>query len=203
MQPLSPNRVLFFASFLTVALIGALFPFFPRDVSVSEGDIASRDIHSPLSKTFESEVLTEQARASAAAALPPVLVYDPSVQARQIATLANALESIDSARKNQALSESAKRARLLAIRDLGSLSRASIDTVLSLPDDEWLKVQNESTRVLSDTLSRSVADDSLPGERDGLLQRISPDLSAAEANLVADLVRPLVATTLIIADDAT
>ncbi len=202
MQPLSPNRVLFFAIFLTAALIGALFPFFPRSVSVSEGDIASRDIHSPRSKTFQSEVLTEQARASAADTVPPVLVYDPSVQARKLTTLANALRSVDSARNNEALSDSAKRARLLAIQDLG-LSRGSIDTVLALPDDAWQKVQDESTRVLSDTLSRSVGDDSLQGERDGLLQQISPDLSAAEATLVADLVRPLVVSTLIIDEDAT
>jgi putative nucleotidyltransferase with HDIG domain len=203
MQPLSPNRVLFFAAFLTAALIAALFPFSPRNIGVSKGDIASRDVHSPRSKTFQSEVLTEQARSSAANAVPPVLVYDPSVQGRQIATLSSALKSVDSVRKNEALDQTAKRARLLGIRDLGSLSRASIDTVLSLPGDEWQKVQDESSRVLSDTLSRSVGQDSLQIERDGLFQQISPDLSAGEANLVADLVQPLVVPTLISDEDAT
>jgi len=202
MQPLSPNRILFFACFLTAALIAALFPFFPRSVSISEGDIASRDVHSPHSKTFESQVLTEQARASAEDAVPPVLVFDPSVQARQINFLGAALNSVDSARKNEALSESARRAQLLAIHDLG-LSRASIDTVLALPDDEWQKVRDESTHVLSATLSRSVGEDSLQGERDGLLQQISPDLSADEANLVADLIRPFIVSTLVIDDNAT
>ena len=202
MQPLSPYRILFFAGFLTFALIGALFPFFPRDISVNKGDIASRDIRSPHSKTFQSQVLTDQARAAAANAVPAVLVYDPSVQAHQLATLAAALQSVDSARKNQALSESAKRAQLLAIRDLG-LSRSSIDTVLSLQDDEWQRVQAETNRVVSDTLGRSIGSNSLQAERDGLLQQISPDLGAAEANLVADLARPFVVSTLIVDDNAT
>ena len=203
MQPLSPNRILFFAVFLSAALVAALFPFLPRNIGVSKGDIASRDIHSPRSKTFQSEVLTEQARASAANAVRAVLVHDPSVQGRQIATLSSALKSVDSVRKNAALDETAKRARLLGIRDLGSLTRTSIDTVLSIPDDEWQNVQNESSRVLSDTLSRSVGQDSLQNERDGLFQQISPNLSADEANLVADLVRPLVVLTLISDEDAT
>jgi hypothetical protein len=203
MQPLTPNRILFFACFMTAALIAALFPFFPRSANVSEGDIASRDIHSPQSKTFESEVLTEQARVTAADAVPPVLVYDPSVQEKQTGFLAAALNSVQSVRNNQALSESAKRARLLGIRDLGSLSRRSIDTVLSLPEEQWLSVRFEASRVLGATLGRSISDDAVESERDGLLQQISPDLSADQANLVADLVRPLVVTSLVVDDDAT
>ncbi len=203
MQPLGPNRILFFACFLAAALVAALFPFFPRNVSVSEGDIASRDIHSPRSKTFESEILTEQARTSAGDAVLLVLVYDPSVQGKQIGFLDAALNSVDSVRKNTALGESAKRARLLGIQDLGSLSRSSIDTVLSLPDDQWQRVHDESVRVLFGTLSRSVSNDSLQNERDGLLQLISADLSAGQANLAADLVRPLIVTTLVMDEDAT
>ncbi len=202
MQPLNLNRTLFFTIFLTAALVAALFPFFPRSVSVSEGDIAERDIHSPRSKTFESEILTEQARTSAGDAIPPVLVYEPSVQGKQIGFLDAALNSVDSVRKNAALGESAKRARLLGIQDL-RLSRSSIDTVLSLPDDQWRKVHDESVRVLFGTLSRSVSNDSLQNERDGLLQLISADLSAGQANLAADLVRPLIVTTLVIDEDAT
>jgi len=202
MPPLNPNRVLFFVVFLSAALIAALFPFFPRSVSVGEGATATRDIHSPRTTTFESAVLTAQAQAAAEDAVPPVLVYAPSVQGPQVFTLAQALESVDSVRKNSALSESAKRARLLGITDL-SLSRRSIDTVLALPDAEWQKVRDETARILAETLARSISADSLQGEKDGLLQQISPDFTADQANLVADLARPLVTTTLVVDEDAT
>jgi hypothetical protein len=191
-----------FAAVLALALLGALFPFFPRELGVSEGDVATRDIRSPTSKTFESDVLTEQAREDAAGAVPATLVFDPSVEAERRATLERALTSIASVRDDESLSESAQRARLLAITDLG-LSRRSIDTVLALSDERWRRVEEETTRVLSATLSRSIAPDGVQTELDALGQQISPDLQADEANLTADLVRPLMTSTLIVDADAT
>ncbi len=201
-RPLSPFQMLVFWAVLTVALVVALFPYFPRELGIHGGDIASRDVRSPRDKTFVSNVLTDQARDAAAKAVPNVLVFDPSVRAKQAGFLSAELTSVDSVRRNTALNESDKRARLLGIKDLG-LSRGSIDTVLSLSDDRWQAVQQEAGSVLGDSLSRSIAPDAVQAERGGLLQRIAPDLSADEANLVADLVRPLIARTLIPDDDAT
>jgi putative nucleotidyltransferase with HDIG domain len=202
-RPLSPFQMLVFWAVLTVALVVALFPYFPRELGIHQGDIAARDLRSPRDKTFTSQILTTQAQDNAAKAVPNVLVFDPSLHAQQLAVLTAAVTSIDPVRQNATLSEEAKRARLLNIKDLGGLSRGSIDTVLSLPDDRWQRVQQEADQVLSDSLSRSIAPDAVQAERDGLLQRISPDLSADEANLVADLIRPLITSTLIVDDDAT
>ena len=202
MTVLRPPQVMLFGVALGVALVLALFPFFPRQLGVQEGDIASRDIRSPRSKTFESQVLTEQAREAAAQAVPEVLVFDPSLRSKQLGLLTAASTSVASVRENDALGDAAKRARLLGIDDL-NLSRASIDTVLALPDDRWPPVQAEAERVLGEVLSRSVAPDAVQAELDGLLQRISADLSADEATLVADLVRPLIVPTLALDDEAT
>ena len=62
MRSLSPPLVLFFGVTLAAALVLALFPFFPRQLQVNAGDIASQDIRAPRDKVFESELLTEQAR---------------------------------------------------------------------------------------------------------------------------------------------
>lgn len=201
-RPLTPPQVIIFWGALLLALVVALFPFFPRSLGVHEGDIIARDIRSPRDKTFTSDVLTDQAKENAANAVPNVLVFDPSLRAQRLSVLSAAIKSVDSVRQNDALSQEAKRARLLGITDLG-LSRGSIDTVLTLPPDRWLLVQQNAEQVLGDSLSRSIAPDALQAERDGLLQQISPDLSADEANLVADLVRPLLVSTLIVDDDAT
>ena len=201
-RPLTPPQVIVFWGALLLALIVALFPFFPRSLGVHEDDIISRDIRAPRDKTFTSSVLTDQAKQNAAKAVPSVLVFDPSLRVKRLTVLTAAEKSVDSVRQNSALSQEARRARLLGITDLG-LSRSSIDTVLALPDNRWQLVQQNASQVLGDSLSRSIASDGVQAERDSLLQRISPDLSADEANLVADLVRPLVVSTLTVDDDAT
>ena len=202
-RPLTSFQMLGFWAVLSVALVAALFPYFPRELGIHQGDVASRDIRAPRDKTFTSNVLTEQAQDDAAKAVPNVLAFDPSLRAQQLAVLATASSSIQSVRQDKTLSQEAQRARLLGFPTLSGLSRGSIDTVLTLPDDRWLRVLQEADVVLGDSLSRSIAQDALPAERDGLLQHISPDLSADEANLAADLIRPLIVSTLIVYDDAT
>jgi len=202
-RPLTSFQMLVFWAVLSVALIVALFPFFPRELGIGQGDIASRDIRSPRDKTFTSKVLTQQAQDDAAKAVPNVLVFDPSLRSQQLALFNAATTSIAAVRQDDTLSEEAKRARLLGVQSLGGLSRRSIDTVLGLPEDRWLRVLQEADRALSDSVSRSVAPDAVQAERDSLLQSISPDLSADEANLAADIIRPLIVSTLIVNDDAT
>jgi putative nucleotidyltransferase with HDIG domain len=201
-RSLTPNQVLLFGAVLAVALIIALFPFFPRQLPVEEGDVATADIRSPESKTFESRVLTEQAREQAALAVPPVLVYDPAVRAAQLSTLEATTERVGQVRADEGLSESSKRARLLGVRDLG-LSRRGIDTVLALPDDRWEAVVAEAQKVLDATLAGSIASDAVEGAQGALVQQISADLQADEAEVVAGLARGLVSPTLVLDDDAT
>ena len=203
MRSLSPPQVLLFGTVLAVALVLALFPFFPRQLPVHEGDIASQDIRSPRDKTFESRVLTEQAREDAAQAVPPVLLFDPNVRSQQMATLEEQTGSVADVRQDTGLSDEAKRARLLGISDLGGLSRRSIDTVLGLSDERWRQVVDEAEVALGSAMNRSIAPDEVEDVRGGLLQQISANLSADEADLVAELARPLIAPTQVVDEDAT
>ncbi len=203
MRSLSPPQVLLFGAVLTVALVIALFPFFPRQLPVHEGDVASSAIRSPRDKTFESKVLTDQAREEAARAVPAVLLFDPTVRPAQQAALSDATDAVAEVRSNQDLDEAAKRARLLGILDLSGLSRRSIDTVLALSDEGWVRVVDEAERVLGAVMSSSITPEGVKGVQDTFPQQISANLSADEADLVAGLVRGLIMPTLIIDDDAT
>jgi putative nucleotidyltransferase with HDIG domain len=203
MRSLSQPLVLLFGAILAVALVIALFPFFPRQLAVNEGDIAAADVRSPKDATFESEVLTEQARDEAAQAVPPVLVFDPSVATQQSGLLSNALEAIARVRSDGDLDASERRAQLLGVAELAGLSRSSIDTILQLSAERWDAASGEAGRVLSDVMTRSIAPENVEDIQSALRQDISPDLSADEAGLVADLIRPLVIPTLIVDDDAT
>jgi len=202
-RPLSPSQILLFGAVLAVALVVALFPFFPRQLPVTEGDVVSTDIRSPRDKTFESEALTEQAREEAALAVPPVLTFDPAASSRQLAALSAATDAAAQVRQEQDLSETEKRAKLLGIQELAGLSRGSIDTILALPDDRWRLVADEGERLLSGVMTRSISPDAVDEEQGRLLQDVSADLSADEAELVAGLVRGLIVPTLTVDEEAT
>ncbi|MCH7811146.1 MAG: HDIG domain-containing protein [Chloroflexi bacterium] len=203
MRSLTPARVLLFGVFLTGALFLALFPIFPRQLRAQEGDIASHTIHSPRDETFESAILTEQAREAAARAVPDVLEIDPDVRVDQLATLAAATISIAQVRDNATLDDAAKRAQLLGVQSLAGLSRTSIDTVLALSEERWNRVAQEAGEVLERGLSEEIRPDEEAAHRDDLLAQISPDLSATEANFVDDLIRPLLVATLVVDEEAT
>ncbi|MCH7718677.1 MAG: HDIG domain-containing protein [Chloroflexi bacterium] len=201
MRSLTPAQVLLFGVVLAVTLVLALFPVFPGQLRVQTGAEASRTLRSPRAVVFESAVLTKQAREQAAQALPDVLVFDPNVNSVQLAALATATASMTEVRENDALDDAAKRARLLDIPDLSD--RTSVDTVVALSDERWQQVLQETEQLLASAMSQSIPPDGIEAEQAGLLQQISPDLSANEANLVADLVRPLIVPTLELDEEAT
>jgi putative nucleotidyltransferase with HDIG domain len=203
MPSLSRAQVLIFGTVLAGVLVAALFPFFPRQLPVHEGDIATRDIRSPRDMTFESDTLTNLAREDAAEAVPPVLLFDPNVRNEQIGTLQSVADRIDGVREDDGLSAEEKRGRLLNIEELDGLSRQSVDTVLTLSDGRWRLVTDEAENALDSVMSQSVAAEGIPSVQDGLLQQISATLSADEAVLAADLVRPLIVATQLIDEEAT
>lgn len=202
-RPPTAPQVLLFGAVLAVGLVIALFPFFPRQLGVNEGDIAVRDIRSPQDKTFTSDVLTEQGREEAAATVPQVLVFDSSLRTDQLSTLAQATANVAVVRDNGSLDASAKRSRLLGLPGVSGLSRTSIDTVLVLSNERWSRVTDEAQRVLSDVLNTSVAPEAVQVEQNSVIQKVSTEFSANEANLVADLVRPLIVATLSVDQETT
>ncbi len=203
MRSLTPPQLLLFGLVLAVALVVALFPIFPRQLTVQQGDIASRTVRSPRDTTFVSAVLTERAREDAAEAVPEVTELDANVRSAQLATLTSATASVTEVRENAALDDAEKRARLLALPALGALSRGSIDTVLALPDARWERATQEAGDVLGEAMNGAIGPNGVQAEQDSLFQRIGPDLTADEANLVADLVRPLVVPTIIVNEEET
>ena len=127
-----------------------------------------------------------------------MLLFDPNVRSHQMATLEEATGSVAEVRQDTGLSDEAKRARLL-----GGLSRRSIDTVLQLSDERWRQVVDEAQVVLGSAMNRSIAPDEVEDVQGGLLQQISANLSADEADLAAELVRPLIVPTQAVDEGAT
>ncbi len=105
------------------------------------GDVSPQDILAPYSLTFESEVLTEQARQSAADSISPIyLPTDPSIGRRQVEDLRTVLYYITTVRQDAYATQDQKITDLHAINDL-ELSDETLKSILQLSDTRWEAVE--------------------------------------------------------------
>ncbi|MEX0749929.1 MAG: hypothetical protein WD359_03895, partial [Dehalococcoidia bacterium] len=182
---------------LATLLLIALFPVFPRQLNIRTDDIASRTVRAPKTVSFVSEFLTEQRREEAATAVQPSRVFDPGVRTAQV----NAYDQLTAqVTQIRALTDETRKRDSLA--GLG-LSPRSVDAVIALPDERWQQVAAEGRRVLGEELNVSLDESAATQAKDTVDSRISVDFFADEALLTAELVRPLVATTLAVDDEQT
>jgi putative nucleotidyltransferase with HDIG domain len=192
---ISRAQALIFTAVLALALALALFPAFPRQLKVREGDVASRTFRAPRDISFQSDVLTEKQREEAAAAVPDSVVFDPSVRTEQLAKLDAVLSQVAGVRESLVLAPQAKSAALGRIANLNLSQRAS-SLVLSFTDEEWAAASDEARRVLSEVLSESVGEETADSARDRVGELISQGLGSDQALVVEDLARPLVVANL-------
>ncbi|HEY8173706.1 MAG TPA: hypothetical protein VIH21_11525, partial [Dehalococcoidia bacterium] len=201
MQPENRSRLIsagtaaVFGIALTALLVIALFPVFPRRLNIRVDDTAARTVKSPRTVSFDSTFLTDQRRDDAGNAVPPVLVYDPAIRTNEVSAYDRAAAQVTQAR---ALTDDARKRDALAQLQI---SPRSIDTAIGLDEDRWQAVAADGRRVLTQELNVSLDEAAVTASKDGVDSRISVDFTADEALLTADLVRPLITSTLI-ADQA-
>lgn len=192
---ISRAQALVFAVVLALALGLSLFPAFPRQMEVHEGDVASRTFRAPRDISFESEVLTEKQREEAAAAVPESVIFDPSVQTEQLVKLDAVMGQVAQVRDSLALTPQAKSAALGRIANL-NLSQRATSLILSFNDEDWVAVSDEARRVLSEVLGESVAVEATDSARDRVRELISQELVSDQALVAEELARPLVVANL-------
>jgi putative nucleotidyltransferase with HDIG domain len=190
-RPISPVTAIAFGTALAALLLIALFPIFPRQFNIHVGDVASRTVKSPRSASFESSYLTQQRRDEASNAVRPVLVFDASVRTTQVAQYDKA-----ASQATQILSQSTDTARRRDALATLQLSPRSIDTGLALSNDRWQAVIAEGRRALTQELGVSLDNASVTAAKDSVDASIAPSFNSDEALLTAELVRPLIVSTL-------
>ena len=162
-------------------------------VQLAVDDVADQDILAPRSLTYNSEVLTEQARQDATEAVEPVYDPNPDVTRAQI-RLAGAVKNyITEVRQDTYASDS----QLLV--DLSQIDTLSLDnfvwqSVLDLPDNRWELVGNEVTAVVERTMQSDIRPDNLDSVRNNLVNTVASRFSGAESAIVVaiaeDLIQP-------------
>ncbi|MGA9349307.1 MAG: HDIG domain-containing metalloprotein [Anaerolineae bacterium] len=170
-----------------------VFQFLPMgQVVLDEGDVSDSDIRAPHEITYVSQILTEDARDSAEAAVRDI--YDPSdarVARQQVTKARQILGYIDSVRQDSYARPEQQRQWIAAIPD-PSLSAAVIDQILSLSEEDWQEVQTETISVVDQAMREEIRESQLDQARRRVSALVGLELSEVQAGIVSELVRDLI-----------
>ena len=178
---------------LAIAMMAALFPWFPGGSRLAEGRMVDRAIVAPRDVEFESPVRTAEVRRQAAAAVPEVLVLDPSVRDRQAAQLNRVVAAIEAERRNT-VSASARESGIRAIPG-ASLSQVAARTLVSMNDDRLKLVAEQAANALGRTLTGTVGASDLDAARARARTFLGAQLSTEEVGAASELLTPLIVPT--------
>ncbi|MDD5370859.1 MAG: HDIG domain-containing protein [Anaerolineaceae bacterium] len=157
---------------------------FPLDI----GDVSAQDIRAPRAITFESRVLTEQARQAAARAVDPVyLPVDPGIARHQIERMRVSFAFITTTRSDIHASQDEKLGDLRQLADI-HLSSDTAAQLLRLSDVRWQAIQQEALSVLEQIMRQVIRDDGLENARRSTPTLISLSLPQDQAVIVSELV---------------
>jgi hypothetical protein len=172
-------------------------------ITITEGQPAPQEILAPRALSFPSEVLTNEARQKAAAAVPEVYdSADSRIARQQVILLRDILDFINSTRADSHASLSEKQADLASIRDL-PLDPAIITLVVQMDDKDWATTRAEAVSVLEQVMRSKVRADELADVRRSIPIQLSVDLSEEQARVVIALIEPLVIPNSLYNDAAT
>jgi len=170
-----------------------IFEFLPVDrIILDEGDVSDSDIRAPREDTYVSQILTEEAKDSAAAAVKDI--YDPPdarVARQQVTKVRQILDYMDSVRQDSYARPEQQRQWIGAIPDL-SLSTAVIDQILSLTEENWQAVQAEAIAVVDEAMREEIRESQLDQARRRVSALVDLDLSEVQAGIVSELAEDLI-----------
>jgi len=180
------------AAAVMVAALTAIFALdlIPQKLDIQAGDVAGADITAPRTLSWVSDVLTEQARNAASAAIEPVYDYSEPNAAKlaedQVAAFQAAVKPIDNAFEPGVKAD----ARKSILESALALSPDARQTLVAITADRWKAVRAEASRVLEATESKQIRDPDVPEARSGLASQMV--LDPAERSLAAEIISPLV-----------
>lgn len=174
-----------------LSFLALILPLSLRQDSLplQSGDVATSDITSPRTVSYESKFLSEKAKEDAANSISPVyLAADPSINRAQLEKLNRALDFISSVRNDPYSDETKK------IGDLNKLLFFQMDNelsikVLTIHEDRWLAVKDEVGRVLELVMRENIRDYQINDIADNIPGLINYSFSADENLMIQYLVR--------------
>lgn len=194
---------IFICALLTLAALTIPLALRPSLYQLSVGDVSQQDIQAPISITYVSSFLTEQAKTEAAnAVLPVYLQADPAIARKRIEQLRVALIFINIIRDDEYATGENKQQDLLELKEI-RLSPEFASEILALSAARWETVQQESLRVLEQVMRSSIREDRVEDARRQIPTLISFSLPEDQALVVEQIVTPFVVPNSLLSSEMT
>ena len=198
--------VLYFVVLVALAIFASLvlpISLRPTPSILKVGDVAFQDIRAPRDFSFESELLTEQARDEAEKGVTPIyLPADPSISRKQVEKLKNILSFINSDRQDEFATRDQKIQDLTAITDL-QLTAELAENIINLNDTDWEAVQSESLFLLEEVMKSPIREDQVATFRRNLAPQIGFEFNSTESDIISILVSPLIVANSLFSNEST
>jgi putative nucleotidyltransferase with HDIG domain len=162
-------------------------------VALQAGDVAGQDVLAPHELSYQSSVLTDQAKAAAEQSVPDI--YDPpdsAIARLQLERLSASLNFISAVRADEFATSEERLQGLIAMKDL-LLDQQEAQALLNLPASRWEAVRLESLSVLEQVMRGEIREDRLDDASRGVRALISFGMAEEQAQVVEEFVTAFVA----------
>lgn len=182
----------------TMTVLVAFDSFFPGQSFTSTlevGQVATRDIFAPVSRTYTSTLLTEQRRIEARTAVQPIYSQaDLNVAREQSVLAARILEFIDNVRRDPYATPEQRISDIRQINALQLDEDLTIRPIAQMSDEAWVLIRAEVISLMERVMRDSIRESDLTRILERLPNQASLRLSSSEVaivvDMVADLIRP-------------
>lgn len=175
----------------------------PAVSTLEAGEVSPSDFQATETRSFISEVRTEEARVNAENAVAAVYGSpDPAVARRQIERLRAALQYITLVRADANSSLQQKTADISALSDV-TLHPQTIERILALTPARWDAIQQESLVVLEQIMRLSIRDQELEPVLRTIPSLVSLSLDETQAGIISELVAGFVAPNSLYNEEST
>jgi putative nucleotidyltransferase with HDIG domain len=162
-------------------------------LALQAGDVAGQDVLAPHELSYESSVLTGQAKAAAEQSVPDI--YDPpnsAIARLQLERLSASLDFISAVRADEFATSEERLQDLMAMKDL-LLDQQEAQALLNLPASGWEAVRLESLSVLEQVMRGEIRQDRVDDASRGVRSLISFGMAEEQAQVVEEFVTAFVA----------
>lgn len=172
-------------------------------VALQAGDVAAQDILAPHELSYDSSVLTDQAKAAAEQAVADI--YDPpnsAIARLQLERLSSGLDFISAVRADEFATSEERLQDLMAMKDL-LLDSQEAQTLLGLPASRWEAVRLESLAVLEQIMRGEIREDRVDDASRGIRSLISFGMADEQAQVVEEFVSAFVVANALFNEEET
>jgi cyclic-di-AMP phosphodiesterase PgpH len=184
-------RQILFWLWLTLVTAVVLIYSSPQEYDVGVDDVVSQDIRAPRDITFVSEILSEQAREDAARRVGPLYTApDSDIAREQYNRARDVLAYLRALRADPLGSEKQLSAWVRAVPELSDLPESDVETILTMSDPGWNRVQLEFLGLLDQVMRQEeVREENLASIRRRIPAMVSLDMPQEEAVVIQELVK--------------